>query len=94
MVSSENKAPKSFLGKAWYSLVHLARWIQILLGLIILALLVAIIVLTRGKTAPSTTALPTVTLESVGSFGDDSNGVDVTGTVKSVSEAAILAQYG
>jgi multidrug resistance efflux pump len=85
----------SFFTKIWKRFLGLSRWVQILIGVLILVVLGGIVVLARGEGgATAANTVPTVTVQSINSFGDTSNGVDVLGTVQSVSEADLLAQSG
>ncbi len=94
-ISSWVNGTRSFLAKLWRRFTNLARWAQVLIVLVLLIIVGSVIVLLRGNsTASSSATLPTVTVQSIDSFGGNSNGVSVLGTVQSVSEAAILAQSG
>ena len=70
------------------------RW-QIAIAAALAALLIALFMLLGGGGAPATkNSLRTVTLESVGALSGTGDSVSVVGTVRSVSEADILAQSG
>jgi multidrug resistance efflux pump len=87
------KSFTSFFKKLWSWFLKLPRWIQVVIVVVLLVLVGGIILLIRGKS--DTTAenmLPTVTVQSLNSFGAGSDSVDVLGTVQSVSEADLLAQ--
>ena len=87
------KSVTSFFKNLWTGFRALARWAQILIVIILLAVVVGIFVLVRGKSSEAeANILPTVTVKSVNSFAAGSDSVDVLGTVQSVSEADLLAQ--
>jgi multidrug efflux pump subunit AcrA (membrane-fusion protein) len=81
--------------KFWQRLLALSRPVQIAIVVVVVVVIGGVIVLARGKSdAAASNVIPTVTLESIGAFGGNSDGVDVLGTVQSVSEADLLAQSG
>jgi multidrug resistance efflux pump len=81
--------------KLWARYRSYSARTQLILGVIALIIIVTILVTLRGGSAATTaTAQPTVMLQSISSFGDTTNGVSSLGTVKSVSQADILAQSG
>lgn len=68
---------------------------QAILGAIALGVLVLLIVVLRADSTPDTLSQErTVTLATVGSLAGNQNGASIIGTVRSVSEASILAQSG
>jgi len=70
------------------------RW-QIAIAVLLAALLIALFMLLGGGTPPAATnTLRTVTLESVGALSGNGSSVSTIGTVRSVSEAQVLAQSG
>jgi RND family efflux transporter MFP subunit len=78
--------------------VYRARpfWQQVVLGIVAVLLLFFIFSLLRGGSAGSTTTsgVPTVSLATVGSLSGTGGMVSVIGTVRSITEADILAQSG
>ena len=94
-LSSFFKSTSAFFTRLWRGFLSFSRRTQIILVVIVLIIVGGLAVWARsGSNASTATAEPTVTLQSVDSFGDNSNGVDVLGTVQSVSEADLLAQSG
>jgi len=70
------------------------RW-QVAIAVLLAVLLVALFMLLGGsKPQSATNSLRTVTLESVGALSGNGSSVSVIGTVRSVSEAQVLAQSG
>ncbi len=71
------------------------RWQQASIGALALALVVGAVVFARGGAATTDTAqVRTVTLASVGSLSGTSSGASIVGTIRSVSQADLLAQTG
>lgn len=70
------------------------KW-QVAIAITLAALLIALfVVLGSGKPEVAQNTLRTVTLESVGALSGNGSSVSVIGTVRSVSEAQVLAQLG
>ncbi len=67
-------------------------WQQIATALGLIVVLYILLSLTSSPTVSTTDSLPTVTLAPVASLSSSGSGVDVIGTVRSESEADILAQ--
>jgi multidrug efflux pump subunit AcrA (membrane-fusion protein) len=89
---SVNQGANPF-ARFWHIVAALSRRTQIIIVAVLLVVVGGIVVLAHGKSKTTAdTALPTVTLESIGSFGDNANGVDALGTVQSLSEADLEAQ--
>jgi multidrug resistance efflux pump len=88
-------AISAWFKNSWRYLSSLSRRTQIAGGVVVAVVLVVLLVVTHHS-APSdgATALPTVTVQSLNSFGAGSDSVDVLGTVQSISEADLLAQSG
>jgi multidrug efflux pump subunit AcrA (membrane-fusion protein) len=83
----------SFFKGLWKKYRSYSHWVQIVIGIIAIIIVGGIAVLARGNSGVSqSTTEPTVTVQSISSFGDNTNGIDVIGTVQSVSEADLLAQ--
>ncbi len=83
------------LGRLWRTFRALARWAQALVIAVILALLVGLSMLLGGaKPDASAGAERTVTLRSVAELSGNAAGDSVIGTVRSRSEAEILAEAG
>ena len=81
--------------RSWAWFKGRKRWQQAAIVVVLAALLIGGIVLARsGGAATAEDQTRTVTVQSVGSLGGDGTSVSVVGTVRSVSEAAILAQAG
>lgn len=82
--------------RIWTSYRQMPLWQQIGIALVILAVLYGISTLLRGGAAASdtNTTAPAVTLATVASLSGTSGSVNVLGTVRSISEADILAQSG
>lgn len=80
----------------WIRYRSLSRKWQIAIAILIAILLVALIalLLSGGKKEETVNSLRTVTLSSVGALSGNGDSVSVIGTVRSVSEAEILAQSG
>lgn len=94
-ISSIGARASVFFKRLRRGFLSLARWAQATIAVVAVIALGAILVLARGGPADTaSTSLPTVTLQGIGSFGSNVNGVNVLGTVQSVSEAALLAQSG
>lgn len=83
----------AFFTGLWKKFLSFSRRTQIIIGVVVLIIIGGGLVLARS-TGPATTSnsLPTVTLASIDSFNENADGVFVTGTVQSVSEADLLAQ--
>ncbi len=95
MKSLSQQKIRSFLLREWKRFLGATRRTQIIIVISLLLLVGAILVLARGHSSNSdTSTLPSVTLQRVDSFGANSNGVNVLGTVQSVSQADLLAQFG
>ncbi len=87
-VSARSKA-------AWRWYRARRRWQQVAIAIALLALIVALMVLLRGGNAPESTSQGrTVELATVGELSGTGGSVDLIGTVRSVTEANILAQNG
>ncbi len=83
----------AFFTKLWKKFSSFSRRTQIIIGVIVLIIIgggLALAHITKPATASG--SVPTVTLASLDSFNESTDGVFVTGTVQSVSEANILAQ--
>lgn len=79
----------------WRRFRSLPRWQQIVGVLLLLALLVgALVLLNSGKEEESAAKGRIVALASVGELSGTGGSVDLIGTVRSVTEANILAQNG
>jgi multidrug efflux pump subunit AcrA (membrane-fusion protein) len=78
----------------WFS--SRPRWQQAGMALIALAVLIGggVAIAQSGGTAASADQMPTVTTATVGALSGTDSSVSVLGTVRSVSEADILAQAG
>jgi multidrug efflux pump subunit AcrA (membrane-fusion protein) len=85
----------NFFKNLWRRFSALSTRTKIIYAVVLVAVVVGIVVLVHGK-ADNTAdnALPTVTVQSLDSFGAGADSVDVLGTVQSVSEADLLAQSG
>lgn len=78
---------------SWYK--GRKRWQQVAIAGALLAIIIALFAVLGGaKPTEEANALRAVTLESVGSLSGNGSGVGVIGTVRSVSEADIIAQSG
>lgn len=79
----------------WKRFRALPRWQQIVGALVLLALLIGVVVLTNGNKDEEEVAKGRiVSLASVGELSGSGGSVDLIGTVRSVTEANILAQNG
>ncbi len=92
---SRGRAAQSFLGARWTAFSKLPRLTQYLIYVLVAGVVVGGLASLHGGSGNSAaTALPSVTLQRVDSFGGSTNSVDVLGTVQSISQADILAQSG
>ncbi len=79
----------------WKKYRGLPRTWQIAIAVAVILLLIGLIMmLSGGKQAEATNNFRTVTLASVGALSGNGDSVSVIGTVRSVSEADVLAQSG
>jgi len=79
----------------WHRYRALPRWQQIALAAVLAALLIGGVVLARGGNETTESAKGrTVTLATVGELSGTGGSVDIIGSVRSVTEANILAQNG
>jgi len=86
---------RAFSTRTWKRYRSLKRRYQAAIAVALIALLVALsMLLGGGDPAATQNNLRTVTLESVGALSGNGDSVSVVGTVRSVSEADILAQSG
>ncbi len=70
-------------------------WQQVALALLLLALLGGVVALARsGDETTEASQVRTVTLQSVGSLSGDGSGTSILGSVRSVTQADLLAQVG
>lgn len=83
---------KSAVLWSWYQ--GRKRWQQVAIAALLIVALIALAVFTGGKKEAAESALRTVTIASVGSLSGTGDAVSVIGTVRSVSEAEMLAQSG
>lgn len=78
---------------AWY--LRRKRWQQVAIAVALIAMIIALFsVLGSSKPAEEISNERAVTLETVGSLSGNGSGVGIIGTVRSVSEADIIAQSG
>jgi multidrug efflux pump subunit AcrA (membrane-fusion protein) len=86
---------RSFFKRTWHNFRSLKPLYQ---GLLVLILIIVVGVVTTfartGTVATTTDSTPTVVLSTVGALSGNATGSDVIGTVRSISEADILAQSG
>jgi RND family efflux transporter MFP subunit len=88
-------AVRTRASKTWIWYRSRPRWQQAAIGAVILALLAGGVVLARsGKTVTDTAQVRTVTLASIGSLSGSSSGASIVGSVRSVTQADLLAQTG
>ncbi len=85
----------AFFKELWRKFLALSRRTKIIIGGVAAVVAIVVLVILHGNSQTSSSnTYPTVTVKSIGSFGDGSDGVSVLGTIQSVSEADILAQSG
>ena len=85
----------AFLKELWRKFLALSRRTKIISGFVAVVVIGGVFFWLHGSSAvTSSNTYPTVTVQSIGSFGGGSDGVSVLGTVQSISEADILAQSG
>jgi RND family efflux transporter MFP subunit len=84
------------LVRTWKRFRGLALWLQWIIGIIVVVALFALISFLShlGATSEAETGLPTVTLAPIGELSGTQNSVAVVGSVRSESEAQLLAQSG
>ncbi|HWU24434.1 MAG TPA: hypothetical protein VN086_01625, partial [Candidatus Paceibacterota bacterium] len=71
------------------------RWQQIAIAILLAVLVIGGIALARGGTQPADASQTrTVTLESVAELSGGTSGASIVGTVRSVTEADLLAEAG
>jgi len=87
---------RRFLTITWKRYRSLALWLQIIIGIVIIVGLLALGSFLSGLGAQSdtTTTTPTVTLSTVGDLAGNGSSVGIIGSVRSITEADILAQSG
>lgn len=78
----------------WKKYRSLKGWLQLVIAVVLIVVLLALgsFLAGLGGSAPSDTPLPTVTLATVGSLSGTNSSVNILGSVRSITEAAILAQ--
>ncbi len=86
---------RAFSARTWSWYRGRKRWQQIVIALILIALLVALIVfLRRDPASDLANQQRTVTLQTVSELSGNGSNVSIIGSVRSVTEADILAQSG
>jgi RND family efflux transporter MFP subunit len=85
-----------FLTRIWKRFRSFALWLQGLIGVVIIALVIATVSFLSGLggSADLTASLPSVTLAPVSELAGNGSSVGVIGSVRSITEADILAQSG
>lgn len=84
---------RRFARSAWNRYRTLPTWLQMIIGVVaIMALLMGLSSITRGNTANSETTFPTVTIASLRSLSGTVSTIPVVGSVRSITEAELLAQ--
>ncbi len=78
----------------WHRYRGLATWKQVAIAAVVLGLIVFLFTLGGKDDVATTDQLRTVTLETVGSLSGGNGGVSIIGSVRSVTEADLLAQTG
>ena len=98
ILSRARRAAGSLSSRAhagWKRYRTLPRWQQILGALVLLALIIGAVILMNGAPEDAQPlAGRTVTLATVGELSGSGGSVDIIGTVRSVTEANLLAQNG
>jgi RND family efflux transporter MFP subunit len=83
----------SFCRKIWRQYLSLPGWGRLVTAVVVIVVILgALILIHSGGTQADTNTPRTVTLASVSSLSGGGNGVDVLGTVRSVTEAEVIAQ--
>jgi multidrug efflux pump subunit AcrA (membrane-fusion protein) len=86
---------QKFIKKWWKKYRELSLWAQIAMGVAVVVLVLGGSMFIKGNgTATESTSLRTVTIKKISAFGGNDNGVSVIGSVRSVTQADILAQSG
>lgn len=86
---------RSRAGRTWVWYRARRRWQQIVIAILVAALLIGGVVLAHGGSTPADASQTrTVTLETVGELSGGTSGASIVGTVRSVTEADLLAQVG
>lgn len=85
-----------FASSTWTSYRSLAIWLQVVIGVAVVAIPIGgVYVFSNPASAPATeTTLPTVTLERVDALAGNGSSVAVIGSVRSITEAEVVAQSG
>lgn len=88
-------AVRSRASRSWSWYRGRKRWQQLAIGAAVLVLVVGGLALAHGKQpAADASQARTVTIESVGALSGNSVGTSIVGTVRSVTQADLLAQTG
>ncbi|MGE5541131.1 MAG: efflux RND transporter periplasmic adaptor subunit [Bacillota bacterium] len=93
----ERFAPVGRFGKRlWSRYLSLALWLQTLIGVLVVILLLAVIsfLIRLGSSAEAVQTLPSVTLAPIAELSGNASSVGVIGSVRSITEANILAESG
>lgn len=86
------KRISSWTVSTWRRFRSLPLWGQIVTGIAVLAIIVGIVVISGDSSSSDTDTNRVVSVATVASLNGTTGGVDVLGTVRSVTEADILAQ--
>lgn len=86
---------RSRAGRTWVWYRGRRGWQQIVIAILLAVLLIGGLALARGKSTPADASQTrTVTLSSVAELSGGTSGASIVGTVRSVTEADLLAQVG
>ncbi len=87
---------KTFLRRTWKRFRALALWLQALIAVVVVVALFAVVsfLSNLGSAATTDNSVPTVTLAPVSDLSGNTSSVGVIGSVRSITEADLLAQSG
>lgn len=86
---------RSGTSRTWTWYRGRAKWLQLVIGVLVLAVIFGGLAFARSGSTPTDAAqIRTVTLQSVSSLSGDSTGSSIVGSVRSVTQADLLAQTG
>lgn len=87
---------RRFFSRFWTKYRSLAIWLQAVIGALVIGLVLGGIsfLMNMGATSETATSLPTVTLSPISELAGNDSALGVIGSVRSITEASILAQAG